>query len=136
MVKRIYVKKKEGFNVEAKELLTDIKENLRITSLENIIILNRYDVTNVTEETFEEAKTTVFSEPQVDEYYEEEYPFEKQDKVFGVEFLPGQFDQRAQALEECLQIIAGGGNCKISKNIHITGKNKRKRARKNKKIHD
>ena len=108
MVKRIYVKKKDGFNVEAKELLNDIKENLRIISLQDVIILNRYDVENITEETFEEAKTTVFSEPQVDEYYVEEYPFQKQDNVFGVEFLPGQFDQRAQALEECLQILAGG----------------------------
>ncbi len=108
MVKRIYVKKKDGFNVEAKELLSDMKENLRISSLEDVIILNRYDVENITEETFEEAKTTVFSEPQVDKYYVEEYPFNKEDKIFGVEFLPGQFDQRAQALEECLQILAGG----------------------------
>ena len=100
MVKRIYVKKKDGFNVEAKELLSDMKED--------VIILNRYDVENITEETFEEAKTTVFSEPQVDKYYVEEYPFNKEDKIFGVEFLPGQFDQRAQALEECLQILAGG----------------------------
>ena len=98
-VKRIYVKKKEGFNVEAKELLADIQENLGIKSLENIIILNRYDVEGITEETFEQAKHTIFSEPQVDECYVEKYPFEEKDKVFGVEFLPGQFDQRANALE-------------------------------------
>ncbi len=107
-VKRIYVKKKEGFNGEAKELLADIQENLKIKSLENIIVLNRYDVEKMTEETFKQAKNTVFSEPQVDECYEEEYPFEEQDYVFGVEFLPGQFDQRANALEECLQILAQG----------------------------
>ncbi len=123
MVKRIYVKKKDGFDVEAKELLSDIKENLRISSLKSITILNRYDVENITEETFEEAKTTVFSEPQVDEYYVEEYPFKKEDKVFGVEFLPGQFDQRAQALEECLQIIAGGNrpNAKSAKVYVLKG---------------
>ena len=107
-VKRIYVKKKDGFDVEAKELLADIRENLQIKNLNNIIILNRYDVENITEEIFEQAKNTVFSEPQVDEYYVEEYPFQSQDTVFGVEFLPGQFDQRANALEECLQILAQG----------------------------
>ncbi len=107
-VKRIYVKKKEPFNGEAKALLADFQENLSIKTLKNVIILNRYDVQGVTEEIFEQAKNTVFSEPQVDECYVEEYPFEKQDYVFGVEYLPGQFDQRATALEECLQILAGG----------------------------
>ena len=107
-IRRIYVKKKNGFNVEAKELLNDLQENLGLNQLENIIILNRYDVSNISDETFEKAKTTVFSEPQVDEYFEEEYSFEDINKVFGIEFLPGQFDQRANALEECLQILAGG----------------------------
>ena len=107
-VKRIYVKKKEGFDVEAKELLADIQENLKLQALENVIILNRYDVEGITEETFKQAKNTVFSEPQVDECYVEEYPFNEKDQVFGVEFLPGQFDQRANALEECLQILTEG----------------------------
>lgn len=107
-IKRIYVKKKEGFDVEAKELLVDIQENLAIQSLNNVIILNRYDVANITEEIFEKAKNTVFSEPQVDECYVEEYPFNEKDYIFGIEFLPGQFDQRATALEECLQILAEG----------------------------
>ena len=107
-VRRIYVKKKEGFNVEAKELLADIRENLKIKGLEKVIILNRYDVEGITEETFEQAKNTIFAEPQVDESYVEEYPFEEKDYVFGVEFLPGQFDQRANSLEECLQILAQG----------------------------
>lgn len=117
-VKRIYVKKKEGFDGEAKELLADIQENLKIKSLENIIILNRYDVEGMTEETFKQAKNTVFSEPQVDECYEEKYPFQDQDYVFGVEFLPGQFDQRANALEECLQILAEG-NRPVAKSAKI-----------------
>ena len=82
-VKRIYVKKKEGFDVEAKELLADIQENLKVQTLENVIILNRYDVEGITEETFEKAKNTVFSEPQVDECYIEEYPFHEKDEVFG-----------------------------------------------------
>ena len=108
MVKRIYVKKKKGFDIEAKDLLADIQENLAIQTLKNIIILNRYDVEDITEEILEQAKNTVFSEPQVDECYVEEYPFKKEDSIFGIEFLPGQFDQRANALEECLQILANG----------------------------
>ena len=108
MIRRVYVKKKDGFNIEAKELLADVKENLNIKTLKNIIVLNRYDCSNISEETFNQALNTVFSEPQVDEYFIENYEFNKEDYVFGVEFLPGQFDQRANALEECLQILEGG----------------------------
>ncbi len=107
-VKRIFVKKKKGFDIEAKELLADIQENLGVKALENVIILNRYDVEGMTEETLEQARNTIFSEPQVDESFLEEYPFEEKDHTFGVEFLPGQFDQRANALEECLQILQDG----------------------------
>ena len=134
-VKRIYVKKKDGFDVEAKGLLQDIRENLSIKTLNNLIILNRYDVSNITKETFEEAKNTVFSEPQVDECYVEKYPFNKEDYVFGVEFLPGQFDQRANALEECLQIIANGNRpiAKSAKIYILQGKIKKEEAKKIKK---
>ena len=108
MVKRIFVQKKEGYDVEAKGVLTDLRENLQISNLENVIILNRYDVEGISEEIFEKAKNTIFSEPQVDICYEEEYKKDEKDTIFGVEFLPGQFDQRANSLSECLQIIAGG----------------------------
>ena len=108
MVKRIFVQKKEGYDVEAKGVLTDLRENLQIYNLENVIILNRYDVEGISEEIFEKAKNTIFSEPQVDICYEEEYKKDEKDTIFGVEFLPGQFDQRANSLSECLQIIAGG----------------------------
>ncbi len=107
MVRRIYVQKKEGFNVEAKNILQDLQKNLQIRGLEEVILVNRYDVSGIDEETYEKAKKTVFSEPQVDVCFDEEYPFMEQDKVFAVEFLPGQFDQRANSLEECLQIIRG-----------------------------
>ena len=107
-VKRIYVKKKEGFNVEAKGLLADLKENLQMENLENVQIYNRYDVSGISDEVFETAKNTIFSEPQVDEWFTEDIPFEKDDIVFGIESLPGQFDQRAHSLSECLQIIAEG----------------------------
>lgn len=108
MVKRIYVEKKPEFSVEAKGLLKDLKENLLLKNLEDLKILNRYDVEGVNDEVFEKAKNTVFSEPQVDECFEEEYSFAKEDKIFGVEYLPGQFDQRANSLSECLQILTEG----------------------------
>ena len=108
MVKRIYVQKKSGFDIEAKGLLKDIKENLLMDNLEDVVILNRYDVEGITDEVFEIAKNTVFSESQVDECFVEEYPFDKNDKIFGVEYLPGQFDQRANSLSECLQILTEG----------------------------
>lgn len=108
MVKRLYVQKKPGFDIEAKGLLEDLRENLLLKNLKDVIILNRYDVEGISKEVFEKAKNTVFSEPQVDECFEEEYPFKKEDKVFGVEYLPGQFDQRANSLSECLQILTEG----------------------------
>ena len=107
-VRRIYVQKKPGFDIEAEGLVNDIRENLQIKQLEKIVILNRYDVDGITDEIFEQAKGTIFSEPQVDDYFVEDYPIEKDAKVFGVEFLPGQFDQRANALAECLQILSNG----------------------------
>ncbi len=123
MVRRIYVQKKPGFDVEAKGILEDLKENLQIKGLEQVIILNRYDVSGVDEESFNKAKTTVFSEPQVDDYFDETYTFDKNDKVFAVEYLPGQFDQRANSLEECLQIISGGERptCKSAKVYILKG---------------
>lgn len=107
MVRRIYVQKKEGFDVESKNILQDLRENLQIQGLKDVVLLNRYDVSGIDDNTYEKAKKTVFSEPQVDVCFDEECPFMEQDKVFATEFLPGQFDQRAASLEECLQIISG-----------------------------
>ena len=123
MVRRIYVQKKQGFDVEARGILEDLKENLQIKGLEKVVILNRYDVSGVDEESYNKAKTTVFSEPQVDDYFDESYTFDQNDKVFAVEYLPGQFDQRANSLEECLQIISGGERptCKSAKVYILKG---------------
>ncbi len=107
MVRRVYVQKKDGFDIEAKNILHDLQENLQIKDLTDIILLNRYDVSGIDDTTYEKAKKTVFSEPQVDICFDETYEFAKGDKVFATEFLPGQFDQRANSLEECLQIISG-----------------------------
>ena len=117
-VKRIYVQKKPGFDVEVTDLLNDIKENLQIENLEKIVVLNRYDVEGISDEVFEAAKGTIFSEPQVDNYFVEDYPVEPETKVFGVEFLPGQFDQRAGSLAECLQILSSEKR-PIAKNAKI-----------------
>lgn len=108
MVRRIFVQKREGFNIEAKEILNDLRENLKLNNLKDLKILNRYDVENISEDVFEKAKDTIFSEPPVDICYEEEYKGNLGDIIFGVEFLPGQFDQRANSLSECLQIVTGG----------------------------
>lgn len=107
MVRRIYVQKKEGFDIEAKSILQDLQENLQIKGLTKVILLNRYDVSGIDDETYEKAKQTIFSEPQVDICFDEEYEWIEKDKIFATEFLPGQFDQRAHSLEECLQIISG-----------------------------
>ena len=103
MVYRVYVEKKEEFANEAKALKNDIIEFLQISNLENLRIINRYDVENIDKELFEYCKQTVFSEPQLD-IVRNELPNEK--FMFAVEFLPGQFDQRANSAAECMQIIS------------------------------
>ena len=104
MVYRLYVEKKEGFLHEANSLLNDIKVFLGINKLQNLRVINRYDVENIDEELFNYAKRTVFSEPQVDNCYDAIDL--KEGVVFAVEFLPGQFDQRADSCSQCLQIIS------------------------------
>lgn len=108
MVKRIFVQKREGFDVETKEILNDLRENLNLSNLEDLKIFNRYDVEGISDEAFNSAKGTIFSEPQVDICYEELPEKGSKDFIFGIEFLPGQFDQRANSLSECLQIVTGG----------------------------
>ena len=106
MVFRVYVEKKPGLGLEAAELLSDLRELLGITSLEGVRLLNRYDVEGIDRELFNSCLTTVFSEPQLDDVYEE--PDLNGDCVFAVEYLPGQFDQRADSAAQCIQIISQG----------------------------
>ncbi len=106
MVYRIYVEKKKGLDNEAKSLRYDIRHILQIKSLEEVRVINRYDVENIDEELFNYSKKTVFSEPQLDIIYDE---IETDGAtVFAVEFLPGQFDQRADSAAQCIQIISKG----------------------------
>ena len=107
MVYRVYVEKKKGLTAEADSMTADAKNLLMIDGIEKIRILNRYDVENIDEELFEKCKKTVFSEPQLDDIYE--HIGEKDDcTVFAVEYLPGQFDQRADSAAQCIQIISKG----------------------------
>ncbi len=102
-VYRIYVEKKDEFAVEAKKLNWDIKNTLGIANLENTRIINRYDIENIEKDVFEKAKTTIFSEPQVDNFYTD-LPNAK--NIIASEYLPGQFDQRADSCEQCIQIAS------------------------------
>ena len=104
-VRRVYVEKKPEFAGEAKDLRHEIKHYLDIPGIRNVRILIRYDVENVSEETFEKACHVVFAEPPVDTLYKEEFPMAEGAKVFSVEYLPGQFDQRADSAVQCVQFL-------------------------------
>ena len=105
-ISRVYSEKKKGFDVEAGSLMSDLKENLSITSLKELRIFVRYDISSLDDETLNKAKKTILSEPQVDNVYDSvdlsAY------KVFATELLPGQFDQRADSAAQCIQILTAG----------------------------
>ena len=104
-VKRIYVEKKAPFAVKAKELKEEIGSYLGISGVKDVRVLIRYDVENLSEETFERAVNSVFSEPPVDILYRETIEIPADGKVFSVEFLPGQFDQRADSAMQCVKFF-------------------------------
>ena len=104
-VKRVFVEKKKPFAVNAKELLEEIGGYLGIKTITDVRVLIRYDIENLSEETYKKALTTVFSEPPVDDVYEGTFPAGKGDFVFSVEYLPGQFDQRADSAEQCVKFF-------------------------------
>ena len=104
-VKRVYVEKKPEFAVQAKELGHEVKSYLGIKSVTNVRVLIRYDVENLSDATFDRACNGVFAEPPVDVLYHEDFPHGENDRIFSVEFLPGQFDQRADSAVQCVQFI-------------------------------
>ena len=101
----IFVEKKEGFNVEGKLLLEDFRDNLAIKTLDNVRVLNKYIIGDIEEEYYETALKTIFSELPVDNVYEGKLDIKEGDIAFGVEFLPGQYDQRADSASECLMLL-------------------------------
>ncbi len=104
-VRRIFVEKKEGFDVEARAVLADLRENLSLAALERVRILNRYDISGISDEEYALARNLIFSEPPVDNAYDEQLCTDGADAVFAVEYLPGQFDQRAASCSECISIL-------------------------------
>ncbi len=104
-VKRIFVEKKPDFAVRAKELREEIENYLGIHTVTNVRVLVRYDIENLTEATYQASLGTIFSEPPVDTLYEESFPQESGDTCFFVEYLPGQFDQRADSAEQCVKLL-------------------------------
>ena len=104
-VRRIYVEKKKAYAVRAVELFENIKTYLGISDIAGVRVLVRYDIENLDDKTFAEARGTIFSEPPLDELYEETFPKEAGDTVFSAEYLPGQFDQRADSAVQCVQLI-------------------------------
>lgn len=113
-IKRIFVEKKKGCDIEASQLFADIKENFEISALEGLRILYRYDVEDISDDAFAVAEKTIFSEPPVDNVYLEKFDMAEDEVAFGMEYLPGQYDQRADSAMQCVQIISGDDNAVIN----------------------
>ena len=105
MVYRIYVEKKPGFDVEAEALKKELQDLLGIKGINELRMINRYDAEDISEELFQQAVTAVFSEPPTDNVYQK---IPAADHIFAVEYLPGQFDQRADSASECIQLLSQG----------------------------
>ena len=122
-VKRIFVEKRKGFDVEAVNLLADLKQNLGIKNAEAVRIINRYDISGLDGESFEKAKNTILSETNADTVYDEKISIGDEFKVFAMEYLPGQYDQRADSAAQCVQLLTQGERPQVvtSKVIAVSG---------------
>lgn len=119
-IRRLFVEKKSGFDVEAKNLLRDMRESLGIRDIDNVRIINRYDIENIDDSGYEKLKYTVFSEKTVDKIYDENITDIGKNKIFAVEYLPGQYDQRADSASQCIQILTQKENVNvISSKVYI-----------------
>lgn len=105
-VKRIFVEKKKGFDIEAQGLYRDLKTNLGIKGLKSVRVINRYDVEGISEEEYKASRNLIFSEPPVDYIYDEKIQLGEATKVIAIEYLPGQYDQRADSAAQCIQILS------------------------------
>ena len=112
-VRNVFVEKKQGFNVEAKGILEDFKENLRLSSLEEVRLLNKYTLEVTNDEFYQKAVNSILSEPMVDNVIEGELKLQEGEVAFGVEFLPGQYDQRADSAIECYGLLTAGEKIEI-----------------------
>lgn len=122
MIKRIFVEKKAGFNTEAQELAQTFQRILGIKGLSSIRIIYRYDVEGLEGELLENVKRTIFSEPNVDNIYEDTMAFGPEEQVFATSYLPGQYDQHADSAAQCIQILAGEKPLiKVAKVVAVKG---------------
>lgn len=124
MMRCIFVEKKNGYDVDGKSLLEDFKSNLGISSLDSVRLVNKYTLGQVKEEDYKRALYTIFSERTVDNLYENNFEIGKDEVAFGVEYLPGQYDQRAESASECYQILTSREKIEIkwTKIIILNGK--------------
>jgi phosphoribosylformylglycinamidine synthase len=104
-IRRVFVEKKEGFDVQAEKLLHDFRESLDLDNLEALRLLNRYDITEISDSAYQEACEIILAELPVDLIYQEEIETQVGEEIFAVEYLPGQYDQRADSAEQCIQIL-------------------------------
>ena len=104
-IKRIYVEKRSGYDIEAKGLYNDLVENLGIEGLEGLRVINRYDISGISEEEFAQSRPIIFAEPPLDWVCDEALEISPTDLVFAMEYLPGQYDQRADSAAQCVQIL-------------------------------
>ena len=105
MVRRIFVEKKKGYDIEAQGLFEDLKENLHLKGLTAVRVVNRYDVEGIDDDTYEAAKYTVFAEPAIDKAYDEMVSIDAGSHFFAVEYLPGQYDQRSDSAAQCIKLM-------------------------------
>ena len=114
MIRRVFVEKRPGFDIEAGQMMEDLRESLGLGSLVDLRLLNRYDVDGISEEDFRRALAGVFAEPQSDFIHEEKFPVHEGESIFAIEYLPGQFDQRADSAAQCVQILTKGQRPRIA----------------------
>ena len=112
-VRRIYVEKKPDFAIRAKELLGELRNYLGLNKLDNVRVLVRYDIENISDKDYEKSLGTIFSEPPLDTCYESEFSHLEDDFFFTVEYLPGQFDQRADSAIQCVKLLGSEDDINI-----------------------
>ncbi|EKO1912438.1 phosphoribosylformylglycinamidine synthase [Clostridium botulinum] len=122
-IKTLFVEKKPEFRVESKKILNNFKLSLNMKNIKDVRILNKYNISGISDKEYNLAKYTIFSEKTVDELYEEKFPYDSEDKIFSVEYLPGQYDQRADSAAQCIEILTQkqGAIVKYSKVFVIKG---------------
>ena len=111
---RVFVEKKPGFRGEAQHLKEDLQQNLGLAGLSEVRVVNRYDISGLSQQEFAAARGTIFSEPNADDVYDEEYPVPRGARVFAMEYLPGQYDQRADSAAQCVQLLTQGERPQVS----------------------